>query len=150
MNLRRLSLRLVCFGNGDAFDPRKFQPVVNNPLFCKPHGGLWTSPVGAAWGWEAWCRENGFGNLASRFECSFSGITCCIDSITDMEMLPWLGDGLRAVPDFEAMVAMGVDATWLTARGEAETRLAFSRNLYGWDCETVFIMNPASVAPVEP
>lgn len=50
-------------------------------------------------------------------------------------------------PDFEAMIRSGIDAIWLTPKGERETRFSHPKNLYGWDCESVLIMNPNGISP---
>jgi hypothetical protein len=47
--------------------------------------------------------------------------------------------------DFEGMKGNGIDAIWLTEAGQWETRHTYPRNLYGWDCETIFIMNESCV-----
>jgi len=43
--------------------------------------------------------------------------------------------------DFLAIAKSGIDALWLTVRGERATRYT-TPGLYGWDCECVLIMNP--------
>ena len=43
--------------------------------------------------------------------------------------------------DFEKMLSDGIDAIYLTEKGEQETRFE-SPGLYGWDCECVLVMNP--------
>ena len=50
-------------------------------------------------------------------------------------------------PDFEGMVRAGIDAIWLTAHGESATRFSRPYSLYGWDCESVLIMNPSGIVP---
>jgi hypothetical protein len=39
-------------------------------------------------------------------------------------------------------VAKDVDAVWLTHMGQIHTRFS-DPSLYGWDCSTVFWLNPA-------
>lgn len=51
-------------------------------------------------------------------------------------------------PDWKDSGWRRVDAIYLTARGQRATHLSFPRNLYGWDCECVFILNPKCVTPV--
>ena len=48
----------------------------------------------------------------------------------------------RACPDYEAMITDGVDAIYLTERGQRETSYSVPANLYGYDCESVLVMNP--------
>jgi hypothetical protein len=138
-------MRLISYGLGE-YDTGKFRPVRNNN-FVKPAGGLWASPVKARFGWRKWCQDESFGDLSSSFEFSIEGRVMVIDSLSDASQMPWLVShgGSLTVPDFEKMVSQGVDAVYLTRRGELETRYSRPYNLYGWDCECVLVMNPACI-----
>lgn len=146
------TMHLVSYGGNGEWDPSKFDPI-SNARFIKPKGGLWTSPIGSEWGWKDWCEAEGFGldQLKNAFEIDYTGRTLVIDSLADAAEMPWLliGNCLRC-PDFEAIEASGVDAIHLTVNGERETRLVMEHSLYGWDCETVLIMNPATIKVVPP
>ena len=48
-------------------------------------------------------------------------------------------------PDFEKLLKDGYSAIWLTERGQTETRFSFPSTLYGWDVETVLILDKNSV-----
>lgn len=41
------------------------------------------------------------------------------------------------------------EAIWLTAKGQSETHYSNPTNLYGWDCESVLIMNSKCVIPID-
>ena len=139
-------------------DNKKFkvEPIdIRNSVISKPLGGLWCTPDGVAYGW----REH----LASmEWECPQEAIQleidtsrlCVIDSYDDLdalplcEYIPGLSDPaierlltIFTVPDFKAIKASGVDAIHLTVRGEAATRHSLPKSLYGWDCESVLILN---------
>ena len=43
--------------------------------------------------------------------------------------------------DFEKLVKIGIDAIWLTEKGINQTHLSQPSNLYGWDVETVLVLN---------
>lgn len=145
MNIKYRKLHLITFGKGDAFDSGKFERIANRD-FVKPSGGLWASPVDARFGWREWCNSETFGNLKSQFEFYYSGNVMRIDSLADVQQMPYRKVfGKFEYPDFEAIERTGIDAIWLTERGEQQTRFSFPRNLYGWDCECVLVMNPAGV-----
>lgn len=145
MNLQRLSLHLVTYGKGNAFDLKKFQAVKNRD-HIKPAGGLWASPVNSSFGWREWCIENEWGNLETNFQFSYTGVVLKIDSAEDAATLPWRSiHRLISFPDYETIARMGVGAIWLTTSGEQETRFTLEHSLYGWDCESVLILNPSGI-----
>jgi len=140
------TLKLITYGKGNKFDPRKFQPV-KNATFIKPDGGLWASPVNSAYGWRDWCEAEEFGDLKTHFVFTFTGNIYRIDSIEDANRMPRikLNSGIGSItsvyPNFEQMAKNGIDAIWLTVNGQAQARFSGPINLYGWDCESVLIMN---------
>jgi hypothetical protein len=67
-----------------------------------------------------------------------------IDCIEDTDDLLWVPGTYREYIDFEVL-AQSVDAVHLTVEGEAKTRYTEPRGLYGWDCETVLVLNPNSI-----
>lgn len=139
-----MKLHLITYGCGKQFDPDKFKPV-KNKSFVKPEGGLWSSPVNSNYGWREWCKSESFGNLSHHFKFHFEGNVFVIDSCADAARMPWLTFyGSIKYPDFEKMVSLGYDAIWLTEKGQQETRFG-EPSLYGWDCESVLVMNPSGV-----
>jgi hypothetical protein len=53
------------------------------------------------------------------------------------------------VMDFEAL-AKEYDAIWLTEKGMWDTRDSApgQPTTYGWDCETIYVMNPDVIKPL--
>jgi hypothetical protein len=149
-------MQLIHYGS-NSFNPDKFDPIQNKitNLTNKPLGGLWTSPVNTKYGWKDWCLGNDF-NL-EKLEKSFT-ITLkekanifIVNSQKDLQRLPFYSEfnneniiGFRYPKiafDFEKL-AKEYDAIWLTEKGLMDTQdLTFPLNLYGWDCESVLIMN---------
>lgn len=148
---------------------KKFKLTKIRPLYIdkfssvKPLGGLWTSPLlpDGTTGWVHWKIDAGYGDPdlpLTRLRAHPDARVWVIDELADLEALgrEFPGDatedwqiamlGLNGGVDWLA-AATGHDAVWLTARGERWTR--FSRpGLYGWDCETVFFLNPTvSLSP---
>lgn len=142
---RQRTMRLIHYGTS-AFIPELFTPIQNRN-WHKPRGGLWSSPVDSDHSWKDWCDSESFGTLDDSFEFEYDGETFVIDSSFDLLSMPRLAqvDGYAMFsPDFEKMLSDGIDAIHLTAKGEPLTRFS-EPSLYGWDCETVLIMNPDCV-----
>jgi hypothetical protein len=145
---------MLCIHHGSrVFSPRKFNRV-QNQNHPKPFGGLWASPVGVEYGWDVWCLDEDFHvellALYFLFEINEDKLLV-IDSVYDLELITWRetypGRDLSFMsisPDYELM-AKQYDAIHLTARGQWATRLTTPRNLYGWDCECVFVMNKDAI-----
>lgn len=125
-----------------TYDPAKFRPVVDSQRM-KPTGGLWTSPIETHYGWKEWCEAENFGNLSAWFDITFTGTVLVIDTEADLAQLPWVALGRHyALPLFQPLLLRGIDAVHLTEQGQEATRFSLPRNLYGWDCETVYVLNP--------
>jgi len=146
-------LTLIHYG-AKEFNPEMFSPIVNN--WVKPKGGLWTSLIDSKFGWKDWCNMEEFRecNIENSFILKFHNWAkvCKIDTFNDLENLPHylvndFGSYKKMYLDFEQLSKM-YDAIWLTANGERETRYS-NPDLYGWDCESVLILNKNSVYQVK-
>jgi len=147
------TMQLVHYGNGE-FSRDKVKPIVDEH-FTKPLGGLWTSPIDSKWGWKDWCSQENFGDLTHYFELEITGNVLTIDSKEDLDKLRWVnltatasGAGGYWIPLFEILEYENVDAIHLTVEGERKTRYSKPYNLYGWDCESVLILNPDCITNV--
>lgn len=143
MSVNNISLRLITYGCGDAFDRARFVPVQNRQ-HVKPFGGLWASPVDCAYGWREWCTAEDYGNLESSFQTLYKGHTLIIDSLADLTDMIWQRTYYCGWPDYEAMLHEGIAGIYLTERGQIETRFSIP-GLYGYDCECVLVLNPDCV-----
>jgi len=121
----------------------------------KPRGGLWCSPLDSDYGWRNWCQNNGFVDAEHDqrviFDVDMSNFVV-IDSAEDMKTrLPWIlfVDGYSMAIDFEKIVHEGVDGIHLTKNGYAEAEFAYPESLYGWDCETILILNDRCIRSTE-
>jgi hypothetical protein len=142
------TLSLVTYGKGTFFDKNKFQFIKNAPHWNKPSGGLWASPINSKYGWKDWCIIEEFGNLSSSFEFTITGNIFKIENIDDLNQLPLIVNDeiyykspsfYNTFIDFEAVVNSGIDAIWLT-----ESAIRY-KEFYGWDCESVLILNPSCI-----
>ena len=118
--------------------------------FPKPRrGGLWTSPVNSCHSWKRWCENEEFHlerlNKSFRLKINTSNLLI-INSLDDLiekmvnPKLMWVDESESVHINWEQLVNL-YDGIWLTDNGECETRFSHPYNLYGWDCETVFLFN---------
>lgn len=135
------SLTVIHYGE-KQYQPSKIKPIENEGC-VKPKGGLWTSPINSNWGWKDWCESENFRdcNEANSFKLKFKpdAKIIIIDSLKDLLGLPKYNYHEKQYPDFELLATM-CDAIWLTEKGQNETHLSHP-SLYGWDCESVLIIN---------
>lgn len=134
-----------------SFQPDKFQPIKNNEWGgTKPIGGMWASPIDAECGWKQWCTSEEFwlDKLDANFEFSLSDDARVfhIKSVKDLKKLPeWKGlfDSTWYCIDFEKAMKQ-YDAIELHLSDEIKDDYLNSLyfRLYGWDCDSILIMNP--------
>lgn len=139
------SNKLIHYGS-TIYEPNKVGAIKNINSFVKPEGGLWTSPIDSKWGWCDWNDNEGFRecDIKNSFtvELSNNAKILVIDNEDDMYKMPKIEGFLgRFYPDFEK-IADQYDAIWLTVNGQSKTRHGHPMNLYGWDCESVLVLNP--------
>jgi len=133
-------MKLIHYGN-NKYDSGLFLPIENLLLRNKPKGGLWTSPINSNYGWKEWTIDNAFMEHPLYFELELkdSAKILRIDSIEDLKELTWIDTEYLPYIDFEAL---DYDAIWLTESGLWScTSYDIGRDLYGWDVETVLILN---------
>lgn len=132
----------------NKFDKMQISPIHNQQFFSKPYGGFWASPEICEWSWKHWCESEGF--HLERLEQSFKFILnensriLEIHNAEDLLDLPHTREGYASswvkFLDFEAL-AKKYDAIELFL---SEDRRLYDR-LYGWDCDSILIMNPEIV-----
>ena len=139
-----------------------FEPIKNTEYSNKPSGGLWSSPYNEDGeyksDWLRFCIESDFNthkiNHGVLFTLHKDSRICIINSMEDLEKIYELykGNGIEGYSfyqktlDFEKL-ASDYDAIYLTDEGQWKTRfprdsmLGKSINLYGWDVETLLVLN---------
>jgi hypothetical protein len=138
-----VTLNLITYGCGQ-YDPARFSKVRNRE-HNKPYGGLWSSPVDAEYGWKQWCEDNEFGDLSNHFTFQFTGNIFLINSLDDAKKMFWRrAESRKTYPDF-ARMSRHYDAIHISNNGVQETMFDLDYDLYGWDCESVLILNPSSI-----
>lgn len=137
-----LMIELVHYGH-DKFDLEQFQPVnFRDYWISKPSGGFWGSPVNSKDSWKGWCQANDFDkcDFSKCIRFTFIGRVLRINTMADLLRCPWRDKG----PDWRGLKLCGIQGIFLTEAGQIATRFG-ERNLYGWDCESFFVLDCASI-----
>lgn len=125
------------------FDRNLFAPIENKPYFTKPSGGLWASRTDAKYGWKDWCINNDFAECRKDNSFTFTlkdgAKVLEVNSVKDLEKVPKIkNDGeIYTMIDFEKL-SESYDA--IEVNISSDHNLYFT--LYGWDCDSILIMNP--------
>lgn len=125
------------------FEVNEFEPISNRELFPKPFGGFWASPVNAEYGWKDWNESEHFRECklenSFKFRLNEKAKVLRIKSVNDLEELPKAQDGFgyMVILDFEKLTEQ-YDAIEVTIGYDRDLYYA----LYGWDCDSILIMNP--------
>lgn len=125
------------------FELNEFEPIRNIELFPKPLGGFWASPVDAEYGWKDWNEAEQFRECAEensfKFQLKQSAKVLYIKTVDDLSGLPKAQDGFGdlVILDFEKL-AEQYDAIEVTIGFDRDLYYA----LYGWDCDSILIMDP--------
>ena len=141
---------------GDTeFDPNKFNYIKNRIMFVKPYGGLWATSNEYEYDWKQWCKDNEFFkhdlNLFFEFTLKPDSKILTIKKNNDLRYLP---KQLFSHPDLSFQTFIYLDFEELAKTYDALEVLisndyGFGDNLYttlyGWDCDTLLVMNPDSI-----
>ena len=126
-----------------------------HPIGVKPGWGLWASPVGDNFfTWEEWCRDNDWdlGQLDRHFDFTLDP-TAKVLTLTTMDELSNSGVFYSADMrspriawwlDLGSYLTLGYDAIYVSAMTCRDLYWA----LYGWDCDSICVTNPAVVREV--
>ena len=138
--------RYIHYGH-TKFDKCIFTKIKNVDCSTKPKGGLWASDVEAEHGWKDWCEAEEFRDCKEDDSFSFilsdNAKVLYINSIDDLKALPKVDDkfGINfsswILLDFEKL-AETYDAVEVSISSDFDLYY----QLYGWDCDSIVIMNP--------
>lgn len=131
-------------------------PIKNRAKWVKPYGGLWASRKDTDNGWKDWCKAENF--RLDTFDRSFEftlrddARVLMIDHVEQLFDLPTLNsftyfnlesfDYCECYLDFEKLME-DYDAI------EVAIDYDLYNALYGWDCDSILIMNPDIVEIME-
>lgn len=148
------------FGS-NCFDPMRFVPITNDPVRSKPYGGLWASRVDSDYGWWDFCQNQRYelGSLRTHFDFMIQegARVHTIRTMDDIKMLPMRDNPMPAIygpylPDFVECLRQGIDAVellWYDSRFHTEESGPVGRALRTWDCDSIVILNPKMIIPIE-
>jgi len=135
----------------DKFDKEKFEPIKNRREWIKPLGGLWASRVDAEFGWVNWCKDSGWEDKLEqyfKFKLKDNAKVLTITMSEQLKPLPRAKSEIMArlytIIDFEEL-AKQYDAMEVIISNDQELH----RQLYGWDCDSIVIMNPDVIEIIE-
>lgn len=139
----------------DKFDIDLFNPIKNRFMFPKPNGGFWACKKNYDYPWSKWCEDANYiyDNQFLSFE---------FDLIKDAKILTInKHKQLKKLPKNKETIAMEknihifksefniryLDFEKLSLKYDAiEVLISKDRDLYfslyGWDCDSILIMNP--------
>jgi hypothetical protein len=146
---------LINLSGSEHFDPERFIKIENRPLFTKPIGGLWASPIDAPRSWENWCKKEHF--HLDRLEKNFKfrlkpdAKVLYINYAERLDSLPKVKPqmGLEHFDSWDCLdfekLAKKYDAVELSLSNETTQSThpwkGLYHRLYGWDCDSILIMN---------
>lgn len=148
--------RYIHYGHTN-FEYENFSPVKNKLFGIKPIGGLWASSMDAKYPWKEWCKSNQFRECnednSFKFTLDESANIIHLYSVDDLKKLPKNTSAENLNPlswyyiDFEKCVEIGIDAIELHLSEDRSDDLfnGLYYTLYGWDCDSILIMNPAVI-----
>jgi hypothetical protein len=149
----KLKGRYVHYGSSE-FDPVLYRPISNHgSIGTKPSGGLWASPVGSERTWKDWCEVEQFrlSGLNKWFVFELSDGAEVLEVLTGAD-IPKLDryvghtrSGGREIYsiDFEKMATDGYSAFLVMAGSDPDLYW----ELYGWDCDTLLVLDPECIVP---
>lgn len=149
----------------NEFQKEKFKPIKNEFHFPKPKGGLWASNICSNFGWKDWCEDEGF--LSGKEHEDYWSSSFCFTFKEDANVYHiWRKDDIKNLPllekaefsyydkyyiDFEDCLARGIDAIelHLYADNGKHSHVELYWALYGWDCNSVIVLNPDCIEVIK-
>lgn len=146
----------IHYGN-KKFDLNRFHFPVNQSFRNKPSGGFWASPIDAEYGWKQWNEDEHFVECSEensfKFKLRDDAKVFYISSKEDIDRLPLQitsTDG-DIIPDFERLMRLGYDAVEFSVSDNqafVDYRDSVYYLLYGWDCDSILVLNPYVIIPI--
>lgn len=140
-------MKYIHYGN-NKFDINKFETISNNPIIpTKPLGGFWASRIDSPYSWKDHCIKHEYSiNLDKYiiFSIDNKARILTIDNSKQLEDLPQL-DSKKEF--YKNNLCTKLDFEKLSEKYDAIEVFINELNdlyfqLFGWDCESILIMNP--------
>lgn len=143
-------MKYIHYGS-NKFDKNLYVPIKNNIEFpIKPIGGFWSSKIDSNYGWYQYCKDNDFHierlNKSFVFNIKKDSNILVINNGKDLLSLPYYYKDFKYLYkiDFEKMFEDKIDVLEINISADLNSKY-FERLywlMYGWDCDTVLILNP--------
>lgn len=145
----------IHYGHRHFDSQNTFKQIQNIELAVKPRGGLWGSDINSKFGWIDWVKSNDFFSskyLSGRwfkFTLKEDARILTISDVKQLKKLPKCKSDILPNPifvclDFEKL-KKDYDAIEVLLSGNQDLYFA----LYGWDCDSILVLNDKVVVEVE-
>lgn len=148
------------------FEQEKFNPIKNIPLFNKPSGGFWASSIDAKRGWKQWNQSSHHSYTREdnkvEFRLKEDARVLELHSVKDARAMKTLfaaplPEELKRLNNengIERTILCSIDFEAIAKEYDAiEYFLSddpgLYDELYGWDCDSIVILNPDIVIQLE-
>ena len=144
------------------FDKERFVPILNRYPRNKPIGGLWASEVDAPISWRNWCEQNEFyperntEDNCFRFNLADNAKILTLRCVNDVKLLPQLSNERfgHYFPDFQEIIKQGYDVIDYRLSDDTGANCNLYHGdlyyaLYGWDCDSILVLNPDVIIPIK-
>ena len=161
-----MSTRYIHCGS-ERFELSKFNPIKNDVypwVKPMPKTGMWASRTDSKWGWIDWCENEDFRaeyykSCSFEFTLSEDANVAYIYKPSDIRKLPMMcitdpfyDDSQLIYIDFEECLKEGIDAIEIMNLYGMDNPEDYMHTvyyaLYGWDCESILILNPDIIKEV--
>lgn len=130
-----------------VFLPGAVAPIRNTKMMPKPQGGLWGTRADSEFGWKEWCEEQGFRQCheaqAFRFTLRPDARVLLITDADNLVDLPHVEGPLTTRWDCLDFEKLATEYDAIEVLITEDFRL--NQRLYGWDCDSILIINPEVV-----
>ena len=144
----RFEKKYIHYGD-TKFRKDKFEEI-KNCSFVKPTGGLWACRLGQKYSWRKWNETSNLKRCDKANSFTFSLVkgtkVLVINSSEELASCKYIKNLEHGIVtlDFERIKADGIGA--IEVNISADPNLYW--DLYGWDCDSVLILNPDCVKEV--
>jgi hypothetical protein len=147
------------------FNKEQFKPIETSPFFPKPRGGFWASAKDAKFGWREWSRKANYKETRDdnkiEFKLSPEARVLTLESTQD------IADAVKRYPTelpkeiqahdmagISRMILCPLDFNAISRDYDAIEVIVSNWNgvsqmLPMWDCDSIVVMNPDIVMPIE-
>lgn len=142
----------------NKFDKKLFNPIFCREHFNKPLGGLWASPVSSHYNWEQWCEDNNFNHTIGKdkycqnkkfyFKLKDGARLLSIKSAKQLDDLPQIKDDMTSSV-FKILDFMKLQEDYDAIEVLISNDSQLYWDLYGWDIDSIVVMNPDVIEVIQ-